>query len=404
MEFVALAESMDQGKTIRQALELEIPRCAANLRYFANLVLNFQEVSTDMEGPIVAHSVTRHEPIGLVGVISPWNLPLYLLTWKIAPAIAMGNCVIAKPSELTSLTAFKLASLIKEAGFPSGVINIVLGLGQTAGQAIVEDARVKAISFTGGTATGRKIALAAASLGKKVSLELGGKNPAVVFADCGDLVKVTKACVRSSFLNQGEICLCTSRIYVEKLIFDDFLRIFCDETKRIRLGDPADKSSDMGPLISAEHKSKVLSYIGLAKSEGAKVLVGGDECQIEGFENGFFVPPCVLVGLKHGSEAVQNEIFGPVVAIFPFETEEEAITLANDTVYGLAASIWTQNCSRGARVARRIKCGVVWINGWMIRDLSTPFGGVKASGYGREGGVCSLQFFSDIKTITTALG
>lgn len=404
MTSAALAESMDQGKTIRQALELEIPRCAANMRYFANLVLNFQEVSTDMEGPIVAHSVTRHEPIGLVGVISPWNLPLYLLTWKIAPAIAMGNCVIAKPSELTSLTAFKLASLIKEAGFPPGVINIVLGLGQTVGQAIVEDARVKAISFTGGTATGRKIALAAASLGKKVSLELGGKNPAVVFADCGDLAKVAKACVRSSFLNQGEICLCTSRIYVEKPIFEDFLRIFCEETKKIRLGDPADENSDMGPLISAEHKSKVLSYIDLARSEGATMLVEGDRCQLRDLEEGFFVPPCVLVGLEHGSKAIQDEIFGPVVAIFSFETEEEAIKLANDTLYGLAASIWTQNCSRSARVARMIKCGVVWINGWMIRDLSTPFGGVKASGYGREGGLHSLQFFSDIKTITTALG
>lgn len=394
---------MDQGKTVRQALELEIPRCAANLRYFANLVLNFQEVSTSMEGPIEAHSVTRHEPIGLVGVISPWNLPLYLLTWKIAPALAMGNCVIAKPSELTSLTAFKLAALVQEAGFPPGVINIVLGLGDTAGRAIVEDPHVKAISFTGGTATGRKIALAAAALGKKVSLELGGKNPAVVFADCGELASVVRACVRSSFLNQGEVCLCTSRIYVEKSIFGEFLRTFCEETKKIRLGNPADEGSEMGPLVSAEHRTKVLSYIKLAEAEGATVLAGGTACPMDGLDDGFFVQPCVLTGLDHGSRVVQDEIFGPVVVVFPFETEEEAVKLANATSYGLAASVWTDSCSRGNRVARLLKCGVVWINGWMIRDLATPFGGVKASGYGREGGEHSLQFFSDVKTITTAL-
>lgn len=396
---------MDQGKTIRQARDFEIPRCVANLRYYADLVKNYHEISTELEGPIAAQSVTRHEPLGVVGIIIPWNLPLYLLTWKVAPALIMGNCVVAKPSEWTSLTAYKLSQLVKDAGFPEGALNIVFGYGHEVGQAIVEHPSIRAISFTGGTVTGRKIAAGAAILGKKVSLELGGKNPGIIFADCiEDLDTTVAACIKSSFANQGQICLCTSRIYVENTIYDRFLDKFTTATKALKVGDPFDEAIDLGAIVSAEHQKKILSYIEAAKEQNATIICGGEKMScIVGHEGGFFVQPTVIANIPHNSPIIQEEIFGPVVTVIPFESEEEVVRLANDVSYGLAASVWTKNGKRAQRVARQIKSGVVWINCWMIRDLATPFGGVKASGYGREGGSYSLEFFSDIKVITSAL-
>ncbi|PJF16501.1 hypothetical protein PSACC_03688 [Paramicrosporidium saccamoebae] len=394
------AESQDQGKTLKQAQELEIPRCVTNLRYYAGLVVNFHEISTEMEIPgAISHSNVRHEPIGVVGIISPWNLPLYLLTWKIAPALAMGNCIVAKPSELTSLTAYMLLELFSAAGFPPGVMNVVFGYGNTVGQAIVGHSGISAISFTGGTATGRTIAATAASRGKKVSLELGGKNPAIIFEDC-DFEAAVNTSVRAGFSNQGEICLCCSRIYVQRSIYEKFLDAFAARVSALKVGDPLDSSSDMGALVSKAHQEKVLSYIDLARGEKAQILCGGSAVSVSGCEGGFFVSPTIITGVSQKSRVIQEEIFGPVVCVMPFDTEEEAVMLANDVEYGLAASVWTSDGKRGQRVARGIKSGVVWINCWMVRDLATPFGGVKSSGYGREGGTYALEFFSDTKSIT----
>jgi aminomuconate-semialdehyde/2-hydroxymuconate-6-semialdehyde dehydrogenase len=398
----AKAESLDQGKTVKQALDLEIPRCVTNLRFYADLLVNYHNFATDMESPFPSQSTVRHEPIGVVGVISPWNLPLYLLSWKVAPALAMGNCVVAKPSEMTSLTAFKLAELTKEAGFPDGVFNVVFGLGQTAGQAIVEHPAIRAISFTGGTVTGRKIAALAAPHGKKVSLELGGKNPAVIFEDC-DMDVAVNTSVRAGFANQGEICLCCSRIFVQRSIYPEFIEKFVAQVAALKVGDPSDPTTDMGALVSKDHQNKVMSYIELAKKEGGKIHCGGLAPVVTNHENGFFVAPTVITNVDPTSRIMQEEIFGPVVCVVPFDTEADAIALANGVEYGLAASVWTVDGKRGQRVARQIKSGVVWINCWMVRDLSTPFGGVKASGFGREGGTYALEFFSDIKTITSAL-
>lgn len=364
-------------------------------------MLNFHETATTIEAPLCAQTVTRHEPIGVVGVISPWNLPLYLLTWKVAPALAMGNCVVAKPSELTSLTAFRLAQLVKQAGFPDGVFNFVFGYGHAAGQALVEHAAVPAVSFTGGTMTGRRIAAAAAPFGKKLSLELGGKNPAIVFADC-DLDAAVATSVRAAFSNQGEICLCCSRILVQRPIYEEFLARLAHQAAALKVGDPLDPDTQMGALVSAAHRAKVASYIDTAKQEGARIVCGGDTAfRVAGLEEGFFLPPTIVADADPASRLMQEEIFGPVVGVVPFETEEEAVALANGVEYGLAASVWTRDGARGQRVAQQIKSGVVWVNCWMVRDLASPFGGVKASGYGREGGRHSLEFFSDIKTITT---
>jgi aminomuconate-semialdehyde/2-hydroxymuconate-6-semialdehyde dehydrogenase len=360
-------------------------------------------MATETELPAIPSlSFTRHEPLGVVGIISPWNLPLYLFTWKIAPALAMGNCVVAKPSEFTSLTAYKFAGIAKEAGVPDGVLNFVFGCGGTAGQMLVEHRHIRAVSFTGGTTTGRKIAGAASHLGKKVSLELGGKNPSIIFADC-DLENAIATSVRAAFTNQGEICLCCSRILVERSIFDTFLQRFVEKVTLLKVGNPLDPDTDVGALVSKVHHSKVYSYVELAKEENATIHCGGTIPTIEGFEKGHFLTPTVISGLKLESRLLKEEIFGPVVCVVPFDSEEDAIHIANDVDYGLAASVWTNDGRKGQRVGRQVKTGIVWINCWMVRDLATPFGGVKASGYGREGGTYALEFFSDIKTITTAL-
>lgn len=399
---IARCEVIDQGKTIKQAKNLEIPRCVTNLRYYAGLLLHYHETATETEHPNPSSfSIIRREPVGVVGIICPWNLPLYLLTWKIAPALAMGNCVIAKPSEFTSWTAHMLTELFNIAGLPKGVLNIVFGQGARAGKALVSHPQVRAISFTGGTVTGRSIASLAGSLGKKVSLELGGKNPALVFADC-DLEETVNACIRSSFSNQGEICLCCSRIYVEETIFSSFIQKFIEKTKNLTVGDPFDENTDMGALISEEHLRKVLHYIEIARRDGL-IAYGGGRITKDNLEKGYFVEPTVIVNAPQDSVLIKDEIFGPVVCISSFKTEDDAIRLANDTDYGLCASVWSGNAKRGQRVARKVNAGVVWVNCWMIRDLATPFGGVKSSGVGREGGTHALEFFSNIKTITTAL-
>lgn len=400
---VAMMESQDQGKTLTQAKTMEMPRCVANLRYFANLILNHHETATVMDAPgKEAITITHREPIGVVGIIGPWNLPLYLLTWKIAPALAMGNCVVAKPSELTSFTAHAMAGLLEKAGFPPGVMNIVFGYGKSAGEPLVVHPKVGALSFTGGTITGRRIASLAGALGRRVSLELGGKNPAIIFADA-DMEAAIQSCVRSSFSNQGEICLCTSRIYVESSCYEEFTEKFVEASSKLIVGNPLDEKTTVGAVISKEHQEKIMSYIKLAREENGKILLGGDSLTIKGLEKGFFVAPTIIADIKQTSRLTQEEIFGPVTCIYPFNDDNDAIILANDVEYGLAASVFSKNGQRAQNVARRLKAGVIWINAWMIRDLASPFGGLKASGHGKEGGIHSLDFVSDIKTISVSL-
>jgi aminomuconate-semialdehyde/2-hydroxymuconate-6-semialdehyde dehydrogenase len=339
--------------------------------------------------------------VGVAGLISPWNLPLYLLTWKIAPAIAWGNSVVCKPSEWTSHSAHALAEIVKQIEFPAGVINIVYGKGFQAGQALIKNKKVPVISFTGGTATGTTIAWEASSLLKRLSLELGGKNPNIIFPDC-DWELMMETSLRSSFLNQGEICLCGSRIYVHKSIAEQFLRDFVAKTKAIKVGDPKDPQNFMGPLVSEPHLRKVLSYIEKAKEQGGTVLCGGDRPLLsEAFAKGYFLNPTVITGLDSSSACQQEEIFGPVVTVSIFESEEEVIQKANDVIYGLSATVWTKDSLKAQRVAEQLQAGTVWINGWMMRDLRVPFGGMKSSGIGREGGNYSRDFFTNIKTICT---
>jgi aminomuconate-semialdehyde/2-hydroxymuconate-6-semialdehyde dehydrogenase len=342
-------------------------------------------------------------PIGVVGCISPWNLPLYLFTWKIAPALAVGCTVVAKPSELTPMTAFLFSQLCIKAGLPPGVLNIVHGLGSKAGQAIVEHPQVSAISFTGGTVTGKKIAATAAPMFKKLSLELGGKNPNIIFTDC-DFEQTIKGSIRSSFTNQGEICLCGSRILVERSLFDKFVSEFVKRTKELKIGDPQSESTDLGALISDPHLNKVLSYVKLAKEEGGKILTGGNQIKLTGqLSSGYYMEPTVIVGLDEKCRTNQEEIFGPVVTIMPFDSEEEAIRLANSTGYGLSATIWTENLKRAHRVSHQVKSGIIWVNCWLHRDLRTPFGGMKQSGVGREGGWEALRFFTEAKNVCLKL-
>lgn len=382
---------------------MEMPRCVTNLRYFANLILDFHGYTSETEPPSSVASVSsvRYEPIGVVGVITPWNLPLYLLTWKIAPALAMGNCVVAKPSEYTSLTAFMFATLISQAGFPAGVVNFVFGRGSVVGSALVGHPGVHAISFTGGTETGQKIAQLAAGTPKKVSLELGGKNAAIVFADC-DIEVAVETCVKSSFSNQGEICLCSSRIYVERGIYEKFREMFVSRTSKLKVGNPKNPAMDIGALVSKDHREKVISYIETAKRENLHILYQGQVLTEAAIKDGNFVPPFIIENPSPNSPLEQEEIFGPVVCLSSFDTESEAVDRTNGVRFGLAACIWSQDISKCERISRQIKAGVIWINCWMVRDLATPFGGIKQSGYGREGGKHSLEFFSNIKTITTA--
>lgn len=379
---------------------IDIPRASQNLRFYATAALHDSTLS-HQNGTTLNY--TRREPVGVAGCISPWNLPLYLFTWKIAPALASGNAVVAKPSELTPMTAFLLSKLCIEAGLPSGVLNIVHGLGPKVGQAIVEHPQVPVISFTGGTKTGEHLARTAAPMFKKLSLELGGKNPAIIFADC-DLEKTLHTTLQSSFANQGQICLCGSRIFVERAIYDEFKTRFIQALHQWKVGDPLEPGVKMGALVSKSHLDKVLGYIELAKKEGGKVIFGGEKVSIAGrCEQGYFMQPTVIEGLAFNCRTNTEEIFGPVVTLTPFETMEEVIDMANATQYGLAATVWTENLNKAHQVAHRLKSGIVWINCWLVRDLRTPFGGMKQSGVGREGGFEALHFFTEEKNICIQL-
>jgi aminomuconate-semialdehyde/2-hydroxymuconate-6-semialdehyde dehydrogenase len=400
-EFAA-AESRDSGKPVKLARALDIPRAIANLRFFSAAITQWPSEAHAMENRAINY--TLRQPLGVVGCISPWNLPLYLFTWKIAPALAAGNTVVAKPSEVTPYTAFLLSQLAIEAGLPPGVLNIVHGLGPKVGQAIVEHPSVKAVSFTGSTRTGAAIAKAAAATFKKVSLEMGGKNPAIVFADADLSGANLDTIVRSGFANQGEICLCGSRLLVQRSIYDDFKRRYLERVHALRTGDPDDDGSDLGALVSQAHFDKVMGCIARARDEGGRVLCGGEEIKPSGrCGNGWFVAPTVIEGLPADCATNQEEIFGPVVTLIPFEDEAEAIAIANATDYGLAASLWTSDLDRAHRIAARIDFGIVWINCWLLRDLRTPFGGVKNSGLGREGGFEALHFFTEPKNVCIAL-
>jgi aminomuconate-semialdehyde/2-hydroxymuconate-6-semialdehyde dehydrogenase len=394
---LAEAESKDNGKPVALASLIDIPRAHDNIRFFATAIEHFASESHHMEG--VAINYTLRRPIGVVGCISPWNLPLYLFTWKIAPALAAGNCVVAKPSEVTPYTAYLFSKLCIEAGLPAGVLNIVHGLGQKAGQAIVEHPKVKAISFTGGTATGAHIARVAAPMFKKLSLELGGKNPNIIFEDA-DLEKAVATSVKASFSNQGQICLCGSRIFIQKSIYEAFREKFVKTVQQLKVGDPNDATSNMGAVVSKEHYMKILSNIETARQEGGKVLTGGNAIKLEGrCTEGYFIAPTVIEGLAYNCSTNMQEIFGPVVTLTPFETEEEVLMYANSVDYGLSATIFTQNLDRAHRMSEKIEAGIVWVNTWLLRDLRTPFGGIKSSGVGREGGFEALRFFTEPKNI-----
>jgi acyl-CoA reductase-like NAD-dependent aldehyde dehydrogenase len=394
----AEAESRDQGKPVWLAASMDIPRVALNFRFFAGAVLHHQESANKMDSG--ALNYTSRRPVGVAGLISPWNLPLYLLSWKIAPALAAGNTVVCKPSEITSLTAHMLCSVLNDAGVPPGVVNIVFGRGPTAGQALVEHPDVPLISFTGGTTTGERLAMTAAPRLKRMSLELGGKNPNIVFDDA-DLEESVVTSVRAAFLNQGEICLCGSRLYVQEKIYEPFMKLFREQAAQLRVGDPRDPKTFIGPVASAAHRDKIRSYIEKARNEGAAFILGGDDGpKFEGeLAGGYFINPVVVTGLQPSSCVNQEEIFGPFVSVTPFINEDEVVRLANGVKYGLSASVWTKDLSRAHRVAERLDAGTVWINTWLMRDLRVPFGGMKASGLGREGGMHSLEFFTEVKNV-----
>ncbi len=397
LEQFAQAESKDNGKPLSLAKKIDIPRAASNFRFFGNAITQFASESHESVGQ-GAINYTLRQPIGVVGCISPWNLPLYLFTWKIAPAIATGNCVVAKPSEVTPMTAYLLGEICTKAGLPKGVLNIVHGLGTTTGQAIIAHPDIKAISFTGGTATGAHIARVAAPMFKKLSLELGGKNPNIIFADC-DYDDMLETSVRSSFTNQGQICLCGSRIFVEASIYDQFKKDFVEKVKQLKVGHPRDSSTDIGALVSKPHLEKVVEYIEIAKQENGKVLCGGEIVTVTGSENGYYLQPTVIEVPTDECRVNQEEIFGPVVTIMPFTTEEEVLEMANKVKYGLSTTLWTSDLKRTMRMSAKLQSGIVWVNTWMLRDLRTPFGGVKASGVGREGGFEALRFFTEAKNV-----
>jgi aminomuconate-semialdehyde/2-hydroxymuconate-6-semialdehyde dehydrogenase len=400
-EKLALAESIDNGKPLSLAKTMDIPRAAANFHFYGTAILH--EFSESHFTNPIAINYTLRKPLGIVGCISPWNLPLYLFTWKIAPALAAGNCVIAKPSEITPMTAYLLSEICIEAGLPKGVLNLVHGYGHKIGQAIAEHPEIPAISFTGGTATGKKIALAGASLFKKISLELGGKNPNIIFADANFENALTTS-LRSSFANQGQICLCGSRIFIQKSIYEQFRDAFVKRVKQLKVGDPLEEGTDLGAVVSKAHQEKVLSYIALAQEEGGQILIGGKAISLSGrCKNGFFIAPTVIEGLSAYCRTNQEEIFGPVVTLIPFESKEEVVDLANCTPYGLAAMIWTENLTTAHYVAHHLQSGIIWINCWLLRDLRTPFGGMKSSGLGREGGFEALRFFTEEKNICIKL-
>ena len=401
LDFLSEAESRDNGKPIKLASVVDIPRASSNFRFFATAALQFPSEAHITENTAVNYTI--RQPIGIVGCISPWNLPLYLFTWKIAPALGAGNCVVAKPSEITPLTAFELSKICIEAGLPAGVLNIVHGNGPRCGAEIVKHPKVKAISFTGSTRAGKEIASVTAPMFKKVSLELGGKNPNIIFADC-DFEKMIHTTINSSFSNQGEICLCGSRILIERSIYDKFKTRFVEETSKLKVGDPNEKGVRLGAIVSKVHFEKIMYHISLAKVEGGKILFGGEQVKLEGrCKNGLFIQPTIIEGLKQNCRTNQEEIFGPVVTLQPFDTEEEALQLANESSYGLSATIWTENLNRAHRVAARVQSGIIWINCWLFRDLRTPFGGMKNSGVGREGGNEAMRFFTEPKNVCIKL-
>jgi aminomuconate-semialdehyde/2-hydroxymuconate-6-semialdehyde dehydrogenase len=397
LDELAEAESIDNGKPKSLARMVDIPRAVSNFKFYATAAMHFASEAHQMNGQAINY--TLRQPLGVVGCISPWNLPLYLFTWKIAPALAAGNCVVAKPTEITPMTSYLLSKLCIEAGLPEGVLNIVHGLGTKAGAAIVQNDSVQAISFTGGTKTGEWIAREAAPKFKKLSLELGGKNPNIIFADC-NYEEMLETTIRSSFANQGQICLCGSRIFVERPLYENFCSDFAGRVRKLKIGDPLDSSTNVGAVVSNDHMNKILSYIELAREEGGQILTGGNQFKPEGrCRNGYFVEPTIIENLPYDCRTNQEEIFGPVVSVQPFDTEEEVLKYANSTRYGLSATVWTENINRAHRVAEKLESGIVWVNTWLLRDLRTPFGGVKDSGMGREGGFEALRFFTEEKNV-----
>lgn len=397
---LAYMESADQGKPVWLARSVDMQRCAANFTFFAGALES--HTNSSVQDPDCLNYTWR-DPMGVVGLISPWNLPLYLLTWKLAPALAMGNTAVCKPSELTPMTAHFFTKLLEEAGLPKGVCNIVFGKGDPCGAALVSHPDVPCLSFTGGTKTGLHIYSEGAKLCKKISLELGGKNAQIVFAD-SDLEACVQKTIQAAFLNQGEICLCTSRLFVEETVYARFLEKFVELTSKIQVGDPQHKESFLGAVVSENHLKKILSYVDKAKSEGGSVVIGGEALRLDGeFSGGYFMTPTIIVGANAKSSVMQEEIFGPVVCVHPFQSEEEAIGLSNDVNYGLSASVWTKDLKKAHRVAQSLDVGQVWVNTWMRRDLRVPFGGMKYSGIGREGGHHSLEFFSQEKNICVQL-
>lgn len=401
LEDLALAETTDNGKPLWLAKAVDIPRASSNFKFYATALSHDHTECYEM-GDFALNYTTR-KPIGVAGCISPWNLPLYLFTWKIAPALATGNCVVAKPSEVTPMTAYLLSEICIEVGLPAGVLNIVHGLGAKVGAAITEHTEVPVISFTGGTATGQQIARVAAPMFKKLSLELGGKNPNIIFDDC-DFEDALSTTLKSSFANQGQICLCGSRIFVQRGIYEKFKDAFVAKTKEMVVNYPTAEKANLGAVVSKNHMEKVLSYIALAKEEGGKVLTGGQRVLLQGeYAEGYYISPTIIEGLDYNCRTNQEEIFGPVVTIMPFDTEEEVLSYANSTKYGLSSTLWTSNLKRAHRMAAKLESGIVWVNTWLLRDLRTPFGGVKQSGVGREGGFEALHFFTEPKNICIKL-
>ena len=401
LDELAAAESVDNGKPLSLAKAVDIPRAVSNFKFYATAAMHTANESHDMSGQAINY--TLRQPLGVVGCISPWNLPLYLFSWKVAPALAAGCTVVAKPSEITPMTAYLLSKICIEAGLPPGVLNIVHGLGPKVGAAIVAHPDVKAISFTGGTKTGEEIARTAAPMFKKLSLELGGKNPNIIFADC-NYEEMLATTIRSSFSNQGEICLCGSRIFVERPMYEQFKSDFVDRVSKLKVGDPLEPATDVGAIVSKQHFDKIMSYIDLAQDEGGTILTGGKQVHLKGrCADGWFIEPTIIEGLSHECRTNQEEIFGPVVTLMPFDTEDEVLSYANSVRYGLSSTIWTENLSRVHRVAARIESGIVWVNCWLLRDLRTPFGGVKDSGVGREGGFEALKFFTEEKNVCIKL-
>jgi aminomuconate-semialdehyde/2-hydroxymuconate-6-semialdehyde dehydrogenase len=400
-DFLA-AEIADTGKPHSMASTVDIPRGAANFRMFADILktMPMESFQTDLPGGAKALNYTVRKPLGVVGIISPWNLPLLLLTWKVAPALACGNAVVVKPSEETPGTATLLAEVMHSVGLPPGVFNLVHGFGpSSAGEFITTNRHIAAITFTGESKTGSAIMKAAAEHVKPVSFELGGKNAAIVFADC-DFEKTMDGMMRAIFLNTGQVCLCSERVYVERPLYEKFKTELVRRVQQLKLGHPLEANTSMGPLISTEHRDKVLSYYALAKEEGARVLAGGGVPKFgDSRDNGFWIEPTIMEGLSDAARCVREEVFGPVCHITPFDTEAEVIARANDTEYGLAATIWTTSLNRAHRVAPAMRVGLAWVNSWFLRDLRTPFGGAGFSGIGREGGHHSMNFYSELTNV-----